>query len=188
MFDENRLEQYKLARVANVMASPMLTPEQFDLATGDADAIIFEVYATGTSPDRLNETIRKKTDSGTPVFLVSNNPGDSHGILKATYQTQVNSEAAGAFRIAKANVNQLAEINDVIQKEFNKGLRGNALGLAVTTHFSYKEGDSIPKPDWENPEAIAQQKELYKKTLIRTGASPEEIAKTLQEWEFGKSA
>lgn len=187
MFSEREFENPKPARVANVIASPMLTPEQFDLATGDADAIIFEVYATGTSPETLNEIIRKKTDSGTPVFLVSNNPGDSHGILKVTYGTQASSEAAGAFRIAKANVNQLAEINDVIQKEFNKGLRGNALGAAVVDFFSYKEGDAIPKPDWEKPEAIAQQKELYKKTLIRMGASPEEIAKTLQEWEFGKS-
>jgi|GEM_PF-3317859 len=187
MFEEKIFENQKPARVTDVIASPMLTPEQFELATGDADAVVFVVYATGTSPDRLNPAIQKKTESGTPVFLVSNNPGDNHGIIKLAYETQVNSQAAGAFHIAKVNVNQLAEINEVIQKEFAKGLRGNELGVAVTDYFSYKEGDQIPKPDWENPTAIAQQREIYRKTLVRVGFSPEQIEETLKKWEFGES-
>ena len=142
---ENNLEFTPKAKISVVEATPTLSPEQFDMVTKNTDAIVFIVYATGTSPEILNNIIKQKIEENVPVFLVSKNPGDNHGIIKIIYDGQI-----------------------------------------IKDKFSYKEGEKMPVPDWENPVEVEKQKDLYRKTLKRMNLSEKEIEEELVRWEKGK--
>ena len=181
--EENKLEFIPKAKISVIEATPTLSPEQFDMVAKNADAIVFIVYATGTSPEILNNVIKQKTEEDIPVFLVSKNPGDDHGIIKIIYDTQVKSLEAGVIPLQKVNVNNIDEICIAIQKEFSKGKKGNELGQIIKEKFSYKEGEKIPIPGWNNPIEIEKQKNLYRNTLKKMNLSENEIEKELKKWE-----
>ncbi|MFA6585693.1 MAG: hypothetical protein WCS86_00845 [Candidatus Paceibacterota bacterium] len=182
--EEIKIEKLPEAKVLLVTATPIITPEQFDLLTEGQDAIVFLVFATGTSPERLNNIIKKRTQEGTPIFLVSNNPGDNHGIIKITYDVQVESSKAGAIPLEKVNVNNLEEIISEIKKQFLTGKKGIELAHAVQNVFSYKEGEEKPVPGWENPNEVKKQKDLTRSTLRRLGLSEIDIEKELIKMGF----
>jgi len=95
MFNESH--EKPEVNIGLVSATPLLTPEQFEAMTSGSEAIILIAYATGTTPERLNSAIKTKVDSGIPVFLLSSNSADDHGILKTTYDVQAKSAQAGAI-------------------------------------------------------------------------------------------
>ncbi len=103
------------ASIGFVKATPTLSIEQMELATTGTDAIVFEVFATGTAPERLIPFVKSKVDSGTPVFLLSDNRGDNHGILKIIYEPQFNYAKAGAVALEKVNINKIDEVLAYIQ-------------------------------------------------------------------------
>ncbi|MEI8090697.1 MAG: hypothetical protein WCG98_00055 [bacterium] len=51
-------------------------------------AAIVVAFASGTTPQDLNEPIKQLTEKNIPIFLLSDNPGDKHGILNIIYQNQ----------------------------------------------------------------------------------------------------
>lgn len=182
--EEIKIERSPEARVFVVTATATITPEQFDMFFEKQDAVVFVVFATGTSPERLNDVIRKRTKEGIPIFLVSNNPGDNHGIMKITYDVQAESLKAGATPLEKVNVNNLQEIIFEIKKQFSAGKKGTELAQAIQKTFSYKEGDKKPIPAWENPVEIKKQREMMVNTFRRMGLSEELIESELSKMGF----
>ena len=174
------------ARIRLIQVTPFTTPEQLEEFTEDMDVMVLIVFATGTSPTRLNDVIKKRTGEGIPVLLVSNNPGDKHGIMKITYEVQSLSLEAGAIPLEKVNINNLEEIQETIQVEFAKGKKGTELGEAIRERFAYKEGEQKSLPDWEIPEKIDEQEKFYRQTLKRGNASDEEIEEIIKKWRGNK--
>lgn len=179
---KNTIEFTPEVKVSQIFINPGMTPNQLEEFTANSNAVVLIVYATGASPESLNEVIKNRTDEGIPVFLVSNNPGDNHGILKITYGTQEKSKNSGAFALEKVNVNNLEVINAVIEQKYKEGKRGAELGRAVQEEFLYKDNESRPIPSWEDPIQIAEQERIYRQTLKRQGSKPEEIEKIIKEW------
>lgn len=146
-----------------------MTPEGLEHITRNTKAVILIAYATGTTPEILNPVIKKLTELGTPVFLLSNNPKDSHGILKIVYAVQTESAQAGAIALQKVNINNLQEVLDAIQDELDRGKRGAELGEIIKQKFAYSEGEPLPKAEWETPEGIADLQFRTEQGLRRVG-------------------
>ena len=141
----------KQAIIPIVNLFPGMDPKLLDTISKDANAIILVVFGTGGSGGNLNEEIKKLTENNIPVFLVAEKDGNDFGITRKIDQTQIESEKSSAIRIEKLNYKNMKDITDMIQKEFNEGKKGKELGLAIKEHFSYKENEPKPIPDWENP-------------------------------------
>lgn len=186
-FNSNIMESAPLIKTLTIEITPIMTPEQLEMLTNGLDAVVLKVYATGTSPESLNEVIKKRTKEGIPIFLVSNNPGDNHGILKITYDTQKKSNEAGAIPLEKVNVNNLDVIYSSLQSEFAKGKRGAELGEAIREKFAYNESEPKPIPAWDDQEKIKGQEFLYRTTLKRGGNLSEvEINEIIRKWRGDK--
>ena len=171
------------AKIIPIEIAPGMSSEMLEEITKNSDAVVLTVYATGTSQVSLNSVIKKRTEEGIPVFLVSKNPGDSHGILKITYGPQEESRDAGAIALQKVNVNHLYDvIIPAIQSEFKKGKRGAELGNIIREKFAYQNDEPKPIPSWQDPAKLAEEELLYRQTLKRTNASEEEIEKIIKEW------
>ena len=146
MNESKAFEPIKIPEVPIITATPVLKEKQFSEIDSSVDAIIFITYASGTTPGWVNGAVQEKVNAGIPVFLVSNNPADNHGILNSTrYANQVGSNKAGALALEKVNINSLQEIQDVITQEYQSGKRGGELGEAVYNIFKYKEDEIKPK-------------------------------------------
>ncbi len=139
------------AVIPTINAYPGMDAGVLDSVAEKANAIIIVVFANGGSPQILNPSIKKITENGVPIFLVSDNAGAEHGITRVFDQTQIESAKAGAIFIEKANINNLSEISKFIQQEFAQGKSGSELGESVREHFSYKEGEQKPVMEWEDP-------------------------------------
>lgn len=176
------VESTPKAKIALLRVAPGMSPEQLEEFTRNSDAVILVVYATGTSPESLNSAIKKRTEEGIPVFLVSNNPGDIYGIVKIIYEPQVKSKDAGAIPLEKVNINNIDTINAAIEEEFSKGKSGAELGEAIREKFAYREDESRPIPAWEDPVEINKQESLYRQTLKKQGLSEEQIETILKDW------
>jgi hypothetical protein len=180
----NTKESFPEAKIIPIEVAPGMSPQILEKITAGSDAVVLIVYATGTSPESLNGVIKQRTEKGIPVFLVSKNPGDAHGILKITYGPQQESKEAGAIALEKVNVNNLYDvIMPAIQDEFAKGKRGAGLGEAIREKFSYKDDESKPVPSWQDPVKFAQEELLYRQTLKRTGVKEEEIEEIIKKWK-----
>lgn len=179
-----KMEGPPQVKIASLKIAPGMTPEQLDDFTRDFNVIVLTVYATGTSPEILNEVIKKRTTEGKPVFLVSDNPGDRAGIIKVTYGTQEESKNSGAIALEKVNVNDLELLDAVIKDEFAKGKRGAELGEAVRERFAFQDDEPKPIPDWDNPDELAKQESIYRKTLQRSmmGLNEQELDETIRKW------
>ncbi|MBI4994063.1 hypothetical protein HZC21_00240 [Candidatus Peregrinibacteria bacterium] len=155
MNQTNPEQQREYPDIGVIFISPITTPEGLEHMAHNMKAIILIAYATGTTPDILNPVIKKLTESGTPVFLLSNNPKNSHGILRTVYAVQERSAQAGAIALQKVNINNLQEVLNAIQDELNKGKKGAELGEIIRLKFAYREDEPLPKAEWETPEGIA---------------------------------
>ena len=135
MQNNEHRESYK-APIAVVDATPFLTPEHFKSMVAGSEAVILAAFATGTIPERLIPIIKSTTESGVPVFLLSKNPGDSHGILnERKYEAQANAADAGAIVLKTVNVNNAASVLAVISEEISLGNHGKNLGMAIKKRF-----------------------------------------------------
>ena len=153
--DRKHEKQREYPDIGVVFITPVMIPERLEHVIHNTKAVILIAFATGTTPEILNPAIKKLTESGVPVFLLSNNPGDSHGILRTRYGVQERSAQAGAIALQKVNINNLAEVLDAIQDELDKDKRGAELGETIRQKFAYREGEPLPKAEWETPEGIA---------------------------------
>ena len=125
--------------IAVINAEPTLTAERFVAQTKNVQVIILIAYASGTTPEWLNTAIKSRIDSGIPIFLVSRNPGDTHGILNARkYAPQTASLEAGAIALQSVNVNNLQEILNAVQDELDSGKRGQELARRIKKQFEYQ--------------------------------------------------
>lgn len=139
----------KVANTCVIQATPVLTAEQLDSFTNGADAVVLIAFATGTVPQRLIPVIESRVNSGVPVFLLSSNYGDSHGILKIAYEPQVKAAAVGAVALEKVNVNNIEEVVQAIKEEFSSGKKGNDLANTIERRFKYGDNEEKPKPEWD---------------------------------------
>lgn len=128
-------ETLPLVKCAVVKAEPTLTPELFQHFTHGAESIIITSFANGTVPNRLSAVIKLKVDSGIPVFLISNNSGDNHGIERLKYQVQVDIAQAGAIALKKVNINNIESVIRAIQEETVLGKKGSDLERAISERF-----------------------------------------------------
>lgn len=153
--------------------------------TKGAEAIVFIVSASGAIGERFGPGVEKKVSEGVPVFLVSSNSGDQHGILRAdTYGASEPVLNAGATPIGKYNVEDIELLIEIISRYLDQGLKGKELAEAVKNETSYKEGEAKPKAGWETPEDLARQAEMTKQTLRRMGLSEDEIdADMARRWD-----
>jgi L-asparaginase/Glu-tRNA(Gln) amidotransferase subunit D len=141
------LEQAPEAKIGVVDSTPFLTPQYFDLMTKGVDAVIILAFASGTVPNALDETIKEKIDSNVPVFLVSKNPGDRHGIRNPKkYKSLIKTLKAGAIALQTVNINDVVQVGQAIQKAFATGKRGAELGKVIKDQFSLPI-DSITNPE-----------------------------------------
>ncbi len=153
--------------------------------TQQAEAVIFVVFASGAVPERFGEVIKKCTERDLPIFLVSDNHGESHGILHPrAYATSLPALDGGATPIEKYNVNSIEGMCKVIGKFLDQGKRGQALAEAVSKELSYQPGEQIPVADWEDPQKIHLQRGLTEQTLRRAGLQGAELESELKKLGF----
>ncbi len=134
------LERVQEAKIGSLVVNPALQPKFLEDATQGADAFILIGYASGGTPEILNDVIRKRTTEGVPIFIVSDNRKNDHGILNPRkYDVQAKSLDAGAIPIQSINVNKIVELAAAIKKAFAEGKRGTELGKAIQQQFSLSE-------------------------------------------------
>lgn len=168
------------------MVTPGMNPESLTALASmkEIKAMVLVTYATGTTPETLNGAIQEVTQKGIPVFLLSSNSGDPAGILNDTnYEPQAQSKKAGAIALQKVNIKHIQQVLDAIQAEIDAKKKGPELGEAIRTKYAYAPGEEKPKPDWEIPSKIAEQRTLLGHTLRRMGTPEDEIEKALDRWE-----
>ena len=124
---------------AVIRANVALTAELFEQMTKGQEAIVLAAFASGTVPERLAPVIKKRTESGVPVFLLSDNRRDSHGIRKTKYVAQQVVEEAGAIPLRTVNFSNLEEVVGAIREESLKGLRGAELGQSIYRRFDLEK-------------------------------------------------
>ena len=165
------------------MATQGETSDTFLHSTEGAEAIIFVVSASGTVGERFGSGVTQRVKGGVPVFLVSTNIANAHGILKAnTYDASTSVLEGGAIPIEKYNAKDVRLLFEIISKYLDQGLKGRELGEAVRNETSYKEGDMKPEPVWETPEGAVELAKSTEQTLRRQGMSEEEIARFMSNW------
>ena len=128
-------EPLPLIKCAVIRAEPSLTPRLFEQMTNGAESIVIIAFAAGTIPDRLAPVIKSKVDSAIPVFLISNNPGDDHGIERLKYRVQVNIAETGAIALKGVNINDIESVMKAIQEETRNGKKGAELGEVIGRRF-----------------------------------------------------
>jgi L-asparaginase/Glu-tRNA(Gln) amidotransferase subunit D len=134
---KQRFETTPEAKISSIRATPGMPPNLFERATEGANAVIFIGFTTGTTPTNLNEIIKRRTDEGIPVFILSDNPRDSYGIINPRkYETQVEALEAGAIPLQAVNVNKITEVGQAIKKAFATGKRGGELAKVIKEQFS----------------------------------------------------
>ncbi|MFH1218245.1 MAG: hypothetical protein V1679_00170 [Candidatus Peregrinibacteria bacterium] len=169
-----------------IMATPRLSTTAFAVRALRAKAVVFVVFASGATPTRFAPVIKACIDRGVPVFLVSDNMGDNHGILEAgRYGTTSGSLEAGAVPIETVNVNNLAEIKTYIKLLSGAGKTGTELAELVGERFSYRSDDEKPLAEWDTPGGVAKQRQLTRLALMKAGFKGEELEEQLHRWEFG---
>ena len=82
-------------RLPAFMCDPFITEEIFLERTKAAQAILIVAFATAAMPDRLVTAISKRISEGISVFVLSNNPGSDHGILRILYAAGKGAYHAG---------------------------------------------------------------------------------------------
>ncbi|MEK7601470.1 MAG: hypothetical protein AAB480_02980 [Patescibacteria group bacterium] len=98
-------------------------------------ALLLIAYASGGTPESLNPFIQEYTDRGIPVFLLSNNPADDHGIREITYGVQADAAKAGAVSFKDVNINNFHQVVRTIQDAAKEGLEGEDLKKAIIAQF-----------------------------------------------------
>lgn len=169
------------SRITTIKVTPVLTPDQLAHSIKDADAIIMIVYAAGTSPDRLAPVIREGAVQGKALIFLSDNPGDTHGTVKLTYEAGREALRAGAVLLQKVNSGHLDQVYKAVNEAIKKGLRGQALSQYIYNQFAFGEGERIPKAEWETAEGVAEMRQLFEATLRRIGLKPADIQRWLDK-------
>lgn len=169
-----------------ITITPFLESEEAEKQAKSADAVILITYASGATPERLKEFVEKMVKIDVPVFLVSSNIADDHGILNINkYETGAKIAEAGATAIEKINAKDVLELMKVIQRYLSEGLKGAALAEKVKNEFSYKPGEQKPLAEWDTPEGIAHMRESTRWAMQRSGLSGSELDEAMRQWEFG---
>ena len=192
--DEARPEGLKICDIESddpvipvTMALPWRGSEDVAKKIQDTtEALIFVTHASGAHGDRFTPALSEIISSGIPVFLVSDNPGDDHGILRVQYAAGARSFQAGAIAIEKINVRDIALLKQEIYEALALGKRRNELAQHIQELFSYGENEEPPKPEWELPEGIAAVRAGTERVLRRAGMDEEEIAAYLAQWDGDK--
>ncbi len=156
-------------RVAAVMATPFLKPDEFDQLTTGKQVILFCGFATGTIPDRLVPIFERRISEGTVCIVVSDNAGNDHGILKIAYAAGEGAYEAGALPLEKVNINAHSQIKAVITQALNEGLSGSRLLQRMRDLYSYKEDEQKPLAEWDKPEGVLPPVSPIREILVRSG-------------------
>ncbi len=114
------------------------------------------------SDNNLNSTIKKLIDAGKAVFVLSDNLGTNHGIVRYTDQPQITLRETGATMLETVNVNDIQEVSATIQAAIKEGLRGPQLAEFIRLKYAYKEGEK-PISALGTPEGLAAFHERVKR-------------------------
>ncbi|PIQ77132.1 hypothetical protein COV82_06055 [Candidatus Peregrinibacteria bacterium CG11_big_fil_rev_8_21_14_0_20_46_8] len=181
-FEEREMER---SSVAVVRASPALTAEHFDVMTTRAEAIILIGFATGTTPDRLEPVIKKRVQSGVPVFILAANYAENNGPYRLAYAAGQGNLSAGAVLLQKININSTVFLCEIIKDAIEDGKRGQELAHYIEQMFAYHSGQQPPKAEWETPEeGVAHYRaNTYEPFLRRLGYGPFGVRLFAEKWE-----
>jgi L-asparaginase/Glu-tRNA(Gln) amidotransferase subunit D len=137
---EARVER-KTHNIRMVVCNPTIRPEGLDEATDGAEVLIFVAYATGALPDALVPVLKKRIEEGIPVVVLSNNPGDKHGITRIKYAAGIGAYEAGALPLQTVNINDIGLVHKTISEALDRGIKGQALIDYLKELFFYKKGE-----------------------------------------------
>lgn len=157
------------SRVPTLMCTPFLEAEEFLERTQSAQAIIVVAFATGAMPDRLVPAMQQRLQEGVPIFVLSDNAGNDHGILKITYAAGIGAYKAGAIPLEKANVNNHQEVKAAILEALDQGIKGQELTRTIKEKFSYQKGETRPVAQWDNPDYVAPPRKNIREILFEGG-------------------
>lgn len=151
------------------MCDPFLNAGEFLARTEQSQAIIFVAFASGALPDRLVPAMQQRMNEGIPIFVLSNNPGDKHGILAIHYDAGSRAYKSGAVALQKINVNHHEELKRVIADCLAEGLSGPALTKEIEQRYAFKEGEPLPLAQWDDPNYVAPPRKEIRQILLDSG-------------------
>lgn len=156
-------------KVPTLMCDPFIKADDFLARTERAEAIIVVAFATGAMPDRLVPAIQQRIQQGIPVFVLSDNPGNNHGILRVIYDAGSGAYKAGAIGLQKINVNQYRELKAIILEALGKGLKGKDLEREIEQRYAYQQGEKKPLAQWEDPNYVDPPRKTMRQILRDSG-------------------
>jgi L-asparaginase/Glu-tRNA(Gln) amidotransferase subunit D len=131
-------EQKEMPKVNCVIVKgePSLTPELFNAMTLGADSVVVITYAAGGVPEKVVPNIKSKVESGTPVFLLSDNERDPQGIVRQDkYAIHQSLAQSGATAIQGINSKNLEQLMLAIQEQSFYGKKPQELAEAISQQF-----------------------------------------------------
>lgn len=145
-----------------INAFPGLNPETLEVAAKNCSALLLIGHANGAIGQYLDNTVKKLVDAGKAVFVLSDNPGTNHGIVRYTDQPQITLREAGVIMLETVNVNNVQEVSVAIQNAIKEGLRGTQLAEFIRLKYSYAK-DEKPISQLGTPEGLAVFHDQVKK-------------------------
>ncbi len=144
MEEETIGENRDIAGVMNLF--PRMHPDMLETFALHYHAIILYGNALGGVAKDLIPTIKKITDSGVPVFMLSDNYNAGHGVIRFVDQPQLDARDNGVTYLEKPNITNYPEVCEAVRQGVNEGLRGADLGIYVQNRFKYQEGEKPETP------------------------------------------
>ena len=155
--------------IAVFQCDPFLKPEEVLEYSKGAKAIVLVSMATGAMPDKLLPAIEQRIKEGVAVFVLSDNAGDGHGILKVNYEAGKCIYDAGAVPLEKVNIMDHIEVKAAIQQAIDAKYSGWALAGVIRGLYEYKPGEQKPIPEWEEPGFVMGPIKDLRQVLIDGG-------------------
>lgn len=126
--------------VVGVHIFPGLRPDMLESCAEAHHALILFGNALGGIARDLIPTFKKIIENGTAVFMLTDNAGARHGVVRIVDQPQVEAIKAGVTYLETVNITHQQEVFRVIDAAIAKGLRGSDLARHVQEQFKYPEG------------------------------------------------
>lgn len=151
-------ETHKSPASPGIGIIPGMAPEILKQLSKQFHALILHGNALGGLPTYLQTAVKEITDFGVAVFILSDNVGAGHGVIRIVDQPQVDAIANGVTYLEKANISHDHEVREAITSAVQEGLRGSDLANHVKAQFAYRDGE-MPISDLGTEEGLAQFKE-----------------------------
>ena len=155
----------KQASSPGVVLFPGMSGAILEVMANKFHALILIGNALGGIASDLLPYVKKITEQGVAIFVLTDNAGAGHGVLRIVDQPQVDALKNGVTYFEKANILTEQGLRDAIDRAVAEGLRGSELANHVKAQFTYNEGEEIPVTDLGKPEGLASFKERVEREM-----------------------